>query len=302
MTIDHSGDFDATRVGRRQRRAAIRSIRRATSLTAADRDLRVQQARAAHTRGELNALTRGIDEVRAMVPAPRPPTAPPPVRPGYGSFVPPAVPPSFVPTAAGPPPRPQAVPLPGRGQPAAWRSYSAKLVIALVSLVLVCGGSVVSCVSSLVGSVSDISSGSSPRLPDLATTSGLTDMRAAFDDQIDSDDAVLLVVDRRSAVLSVPTGSTAAERYLYDGDVTRANEVQRVASEQTFDLDDLDLGVVLAAVRRARLASGVTDDDARLQITGGASGPRTLVTFPRSTRSTYALLVDRDGSVVYETD
>ncbi|MET0822528.1 MAG: hypothetical protein ABWY58_16315, partial [Aeromicrobium sp.] len=61
MTIDHSSDFDARRVGRRQRRAAARLIRRATALTAADRELRVQQARAAHTRGELNALTRGLD-------------------------------------------------------------------------------------------------------------------------------------------------------------------------------------------------------------------------------------------------
>jgi hypothetical protein len=123
----------------------------------------------------------------------------------------------------------------------------------------------------------------------------------AFDDAVD-DDAVLLVVDRRSAVLSVETGATRAGRYLYDGDVTRASDVQRAASEPTFDLDDVDLDVVLGAIRQARRNSGLVHDDARVQITGDTAGPRTLVSFPDSLRPTYSLFVDHVGDVVYETD
>ncbi|MFC5678936.1 DUF1707 domain-containing protein [Aeromicrobium endophyticum] len=303
MTIDHSSDFDARRVGRRQRRAAARLIRRATALTAADRELRVQQARAARTRGELNALTRGLE---AMAAAPvRSSVARPPM-----SGLPVATPPAALQRAAPSVPgaRPPASPAwppsspPPQQPPARRRSFNSKILVGLVALVLACGGSVVSCVSSLVDTVSDSSSGgSSSGPPDLATHAGLTGMIDAYDDEVD-DAAVLLVVEPRSAELWTDSGATTSTRYRYDGDVTRASDVQGYSSELPFDLDDIDLDVVLAAVRQARRTSGLADDDARVQITGSAGGPRTLVTFPSSTRPTYQLFVDHDGDVVYETD
>ena len=124
----------------------------------------------------------------------------------------------------------------------------------------------------------------------------------AYRDEVDTGDAVLLIVEPRSSVLSVATSGTRTTRYLYDGDVTRLNEVQGLPSELAFDLDDIDRDVVAVAVRRARRSSGVADADPRLQITGSASGPRTLVSFPDSTRPTYSLFVDHQGDVVYETD
>ncbi|MET0819903.1 MAG: hypothetical protein ABWY58_02985, partial [Aeromicrobium sp.] len=269
------------------RRAAARLIRRATALTAADRELRVQQARAAHTRGELNALTRGLD-------------AAPPARPVAAPAVSGARPPS-APSAPSSPSWPQAAP-PAQQPPARRRSLSGKILVGVVALVLTCGGSVVSCVSSLVDTVSDSSSGgSSSGPPDLAARAGLTDMIDAYGDEVD-DDALLLVVEPRSAELWADSGATTSTRYRYDGDVTRAGDVQGYSSELPFDLDDIDVDVVLAAVRQARRASGLVDDDARVQITGSAGGPRTLVTFPSSTRPTYSLFVDHDGDVVYETD
>jgi hypothetical protein len=153
-----------------------------------------------------------------------------------------------------------------------------------------------------VDTASDSSSGSSSSSPpDLGTRAGLTDMIDAFDDEVD-DDAVLLVVEPRSAELWSDSGATTSTRYRYDGDVTRAGDVPGYASELPFDVDDVDLDVVLGAVRQARRTAGLVEDDARLQITGSAGGPRTLVTFPTSTRPTYALFVDGDGDVVYETD
>jgi hypothetical protein len=135
VTLDHSSDFDARRAGRRARRAAVGRIRRATALTAADRELRVQQARAAQTRGELSALTRGLDAAQPAVGPPLP-----------GAV---ATSPS---SWQQPPPAPQ--------QPAGRRSsLSGKILIGVVAVVLVCGGSVVSCVSSLVDTVSDTASG-----------------------------------------------------------------------------------------------------------------------------------------------
>ena len=281
MTIDHSSDFDARRVGRRQRRAAARLIRRATALTAADRELRVQQARAAHTRGELNALTRGLDAAVQGRPVPDP------ARSGA--------------VASSPQAWPQAAP-PAQQPSTRRRSLSSKILVGVVAVVLACGGSVVSCVSSLFDSVSDSSSGgSSSTPPDLVTRAGLTGTIDAFDDEVD-DGALLLVVQPRSADLWSDSGATTAARYRYDGDVTRAGDVQWTSSELTFDLDDIDVDVVLAAVRQARRGSGLVDDDARVQITGDGAGPRTLVTFPSSTRPSYSLFVDHDGDVVYETD
>jgi hypothetical protein len=126
-------------------------------------------------------------------------------------------------------------------------------------------------------------------------------MLDALDDEA-GDDPVLLIVEKRSAEPWANSGATSSVRYRYDSDVTRGDEVPQTWSEPSLDLDEIDADVVQAAVHQARRSSRVLDVDARVQITGDAAGPRTVVSFPDSSRPTYSLFVDHDGEVVYETD
>ncbi|MBD8608297.1 hypothetical protein IFT73_15675 [Aeromicrobium sp. CFBP 8757] len=273
MTLESSSDFDAGRVGRRDRRRAVRLIGAARGITDADRELRIRDARTAQTRGELHALTRGLDAMPVAV-AGRPST--------------PAVP--NAPPAAS----------------AQRRRFGGKVVIGLIAVVLVLGTSVVSCLSGLADTSTESStrssSGSAPvTVTDLTTRADWDEMVDALDDEADLDRTVLLFADRRSATLQIAESDTSSARYLYDGDVAPASSVLRLPSEQAFDLRDVDAEVVMRALVRARRSSGVADtSEAQVLLTRGRRGPQVFVSFPDGSAGTYGLLVDARGDVISE--
>jgi hypothetical protein len=302
---DHSSDFDARRIGWWQRRTAARRIKQSSALMPADRELRMQQVRAAQTRGELNALTRGLETVAPAVTAWVPPAAaaytPPPTAP------PRTTPPNPTPYPTPPPPSayvnpPQAAPYQQR--PAApKRSIGKPIVIGLVILLVTCGGGFVSCVSSIVDAARDVSSGTSTAsAPDLSTEAGWTEMVDAFSQRTDLGETVGLLVRERSATLSVASSdATRSERLYYDGDVTSASEVTRGPSEQVFDLTEIDASVPVEAIARARRLSGeAASTEAWVQVWATPEGPRIVVVFPNGTTENYSLIVDADGTVISE--
>lgn len=273
----------------------------------ADRDLRLQQVGAAQTRGELNALTRGLDpsapattyrppHQQTSTDVPRPPQAPahtplPPPQQASAYAQPPS---AHAPPAAGYQP----------GRPVApKKSIVRPVAIGVIIVLVTCGGGLVSCVSAVVKSVQDISSDSSPSSPrDLETEEGWTDMVDAFSDEVGLGDTVGVLVRRRSATLSVYSDEVTAARFYYDGDVTPTSEVSREPSEVPFDLSAIDPTVAIDAVDRARRASGESKTtEAWVHITGTDSGPHLVVGFPSGTATTYGLVVDADGAVISET-
>jgi hypothetical protein len=282
VTVNGSDGFDPRRIGWWQRQGAVRRIKKAVNLTDADRDLRVQSAKAAQTRGEIIVLMQGL------------------VDPGpAGQLLPRGQYPSLSVPRSPQQPAPQAAP--GTQPSARKKSMSGRLLIGLVVVVLLCGGSLVSCVSALVDSVRDISSGaSSTAAPDIDTEEGWTQMVEAFAAETDLEKTVGLLARRRFATLSVETGDTAAARYYYDGDVTTTSGERREPTNVPFDLAEVDASVVVQTIARARRSSGVSDlTQAWVQVWAVAGGPRILVTFPDSS-DTYGLVVDADGAVLNE--
>ena len=294
---DHFSDFDARRIGWWARRAAVRRIRRATGITDADRSLRVQQASAAQTRGEISALTRGLSPT-GPAPAWTPPRAEqrtstaqqPAGRPPMSSWTPPA--------------QQAPIPQPFAQQPAA-RKKSARgpLLIGLVIVVLMCGGGIVSGVTSVVDTVQEGSSSSvRAEVPDPQTEAGWDAMVDELDSRVDLSKTIGLLVRQDGATLTVADGDTAAARYSYDGDVTATTEVRRLPTEQLFDLTDIDSSVIVRTLARARRSSGEPESSqAWVQVWAFARGTRIVVTFPDGASGTYAMVVDTDGELVSET-
>ncbi|MCD9197643.1 hypothetical protein [Aeromicrobium wangtongii] len=283
MTTDHSGDFDARRIGWWQRRSAARQIRRATGITALDRDLRLQSARVAQTRGELNALTRGLS------PAPQALASAVPARPTIQTDA----------------TRAPAVPAPPAQQPARPRSGSIARTVALgaVVLVLACGGSLVSCVSSLVDSARD-SSGGSKSSPETLPESrrDWTQMVRDIDDAVGADQVYWLAARGSSASIMVRGDDGVLQQYYYrDGDVeARTGEIGGLDAT-TFDLTAIGPHVVPEAVAAARNRSGVSSTaNVVVDILDHGEGPRIRVSFPGGTVGTYQLVVDAAGNRISE--
>jgi hypothetical protein len=307
--IDSSSDFDARRIGWWARRTAVRQIRRSTAITDADRALRVQQAGAAQTRGELNALTRGLS---AAGPAAAPWTPPRPSDVPLPKPYAPQRPPAARPPQAGRPPSSwtppgQQVPVPqpfAQQPPARTSSKRGSVLVGLVIVLLMCGGGLVSCVSSVVDTVrssSSVSPGPSVSTPDLRTEQGWSEMVDAFGTETDLAESLSLLVRDRSATLSVAVDDSSSDGYRYDGDVTPTGGVDRVPSEQVFDLRDIEPSVPVGAVARAREGAGEPEStEAWLQVWSAEAGPRILVAFPSGTADTYTLVVDSAGAVLDE--
>jgi hypothetical protein len=300
---DHSSDFDARRIGWWQRRTTAHRIKQSSALMPADRELRMQQVRAAQTRGELNALMRGLETVApaatAWVP-PRSASTPPTTPPQASRYqAPPAASPYTRPPQAARYPQQQYPQQP----PARKKSIRGPVVLGLIIALVTCGGGLVSCVSSVVDSVRDETSGTSAAsVPDLGTEAGWSEMVDAFSQRTDLAETVGLLVRDRSATLSVASSdATQSERLYYDGDVTSASEVSREPSERVFDLAQIDPSVPVEAVARARRSSGEAGStEAWVQVWATPEGPRVLVAFPSGTADTYSLTVDADGTVISE--
>jgi hypothetical protein len=304
--IDSSSDFDARRIGWWARRTAVRRIRRSTAITDADRALRVQQASAAQTRGELNALTRGLSATGPA--APWTPPRPSDVRPPQAPQRPPVARP---PQAAQPPsswtPPGQQVPVPqpfAQQPPVSTSSKRGPVLIGLGIVLLLCGGGLVSCVSSVVDTVtssSSVSPGPAVSTPDLRTEQGWSEMVDAFGTETDLAESLNLLVRDRSATLSVAVDDSSSAGYRYDGDVTSTRGAARVPSEQVFDLRDIEPSVPVGAVARARQGAREPEStEAWLQVWSTEAGPRILVTFPSGAADTYSLVVDAAGVVLNE--
>ncbi|NRQ50907.1 hypothetical protein [Aeromicrobium stalagmiti] len=294
MTIDHSSDFDARRVGWWQRRAAVRRLKGDTSLMPADRDLRVQQAKVAQTRGELNALTRDL----GVAPASQAYAAPP--QQTYGPVVPPAYTPPAVSSA------------PPRAQPGKSSGFRPSVLIAVVVVLVTLGTTAVSCVSTVVSSVSDMGfdSGSSfdgndAPLDDLQTISGWNDMVEVVDGEAGTTDVVGVVVRPDLATISVPDAddTAAVQRYFYDGELVAAEDGVRRASAQVFDLAAVDPATVMNVIVQARVSSGAVDNTttaAQVAVADNGDGLRFEVTFPDSPQSSYRLVAGADGRRISE--
>ncbi|MCW2841265.1 MAG: hypothetical protein JWR55_2748 [Aeromicrobium sp.] len=307
---DHSSDFDARRIGWWQRRTTAHRIKQSSALMPADRELRMQLVRAAQTRGELNALMRGLETVApaatAWVPPPSAPYVPPRAAPpNRAAYTAPPNPVADMASADTRPPQAARYPQPQYPQqpPARKKSIRGPVVLGLIIALVTCGGGLVSCVSSVVDSVRDETSGTSAAsVPDLGTEAGWSEMVDAFSQRTDLAETVGLLVRDRSATLSVASSdATQSERLYYDGDVTSASEVSREPSERVFDLAQIDPSVPVEAVARARRSSGEAGStEAWVQVWATPEGPRVLVAFPSGTADTYSLTVDADGTVISE--
>jgi hypothetical protein len=276
VTTGHLGDFDARRIGWWQRRSTMRAISRAAGITQADRDLRLQSARVAQTRGELNVLTRGLS------PAPQP-----------------VVPSSYAP----PTPQQTAAQQPVRRTP---RSIGKTVGLAIVVVAVTCGGTLVSCVSSLVDSASDISSGSPSTAPpvDLLTAGAWSQMVQDLDEEVGVDRVTEVAVRRTNASVVVPGAgsSDTSQMYYYDGDVSAAQTDAPGAGRTAFDLTGIDPVVVTDAVIDARSRSGAApSSQAWVYIADLGDGPWIHVSFVDGTVGSYERVVDLAGTQVRET-
>lgn len=315
--IDHSSDFDARRIGWWARRSAIRQIRRSTAITDADRTLRLQQAQAAQTRGEISALTRGLTAsgpAASAVPPARsipytPPPAPPRAQRAPSQYTQPppssmrySPPPRPAPQYSAPPAQSPAGYQPPPAQAKRKRSFHGKVLIGLVIALLACGGGVVSCVSSIVDSVQDFSSDSSSA-PDLQTEGGWSEMITAFASRTDLAETISVAVRQSSATLTVRSDDDGrAPRYYYDGDVTTTSDLTFTAAQEVFDLGAVDPAVVTEAVAQARRSSGEPDStEALVSVWAENGGLRITVEFLLGDAETYSLVVDGDGTVISET-
>ncbi|MET0930732.1 MAG: hypothetical protein ABWX74_14525 [Aeromicrobium sp.] len=307
--IDHSSDFDARRIGWWARRGAVRRIRRSAAITDADRELRMQQARAAQTRGEINALTRGLTAVvpppATWTPPPAPPAAYAPLPPATHSqatYPPPPPPATRQPTSYAPPTPPAGYqPTPPASLTRSFLS-ARRLLVGFVVVLLACGGGVVSCVSSIVDSVQDLTSESSTTPPDLATEEGWTEMVDGFDAEADLSQTVGLIVRPRSATLSVRGDGALVDRFYFDGDVTSTAGVRRDPVARDFDPTQIAPGVPGNVLASARRSSGVSDStQALMTISSRGSGVQLVVTFPDGSAGTYVMVADAEGNVVSVT-
>jgi hypothetical protein len=292
VSLGPTSDVDARRVGWWQRRRAASQIRRATAITGADRDLRLQSVTAAQTRGELNALVWGLDDVRdRSAAAPGPALS---VGPRATWMPPPALPRPPVGATVGSSP---GSPLPRS------RSVGKTVATAAVVGVFLCGGSLVSCVSSIVDSVSDSSSEGARAAAEPLTAAGWTAMVRQLDAEAGIDRSVELVVQRRSATLSVAQGgSEPLQRYYYDGDVTQAQPVGNLMDRREFDLEHIEPDVVADAVARARREAGVPAySRPSVTVRDLGQGPQIEIRFPDDAAVTYELVVGVDGIEVFAT-
>ncbi|MET0447599.1 MAG: hypothetical protein ABW004_04310, partial [Aeromicrobium sp.] len=201
-------------------------------------------------------------------------------------------PPAQSPAGYQPPPAP----------PARKRSFHGKVLIGLVIALLACGGGVVSCVSSIVDSVQELSSSDSSAL-DLQTEEGWSDMITAFASRTDLAETISVAVRQSSATLAVATDDdTRATRYYFDGDVTTTSDLTLTADQEMLDLGAVDPSVVIEAVAQARRSSGEPEStEALVQVWAENGGTRILVEFLLGDADTYALVVDGDGTVISET-
>lgn len=280
---DFSSDFDAHRVGWWERRSAVRRLKRTSWLTGADRDLRVQRARAAHTRGELNALTRDLDVGRPGAHA-QPEPIPPPVAQSYGQV----------------PQYSQATARPQQAATQSRRSLRTSLLVGGLVLLVTCGGGLVSCVSAIVDTVSESSSGSSGGL---LSEDGWNEMIGDLDDSVGVRSIVDAVVRDEAATVGLPDSDDSVLRYYYDGggDVEATGNAVRNPARALFDLFLVDGLMVEDAIDQARQGAGVTDTaEALVHVSATeADQPTLMVTFPDDS-SGYSLVVDLDGTIVSE--
>jgi hypothetical protein len=305
VTNDRWGDFDARRVGWWQRRSAVRSIRRAAGITPADRELRIQSAKAAQTRGELHVLTR---DLAGQAPAVLSPSVPPAYSPPAYSppaYSAPSYDASTHPQASHPPvtpPRQPGMPQP----PTPKKSPGRSLVLGLVVVVLLIGSSVVSCISSIVDTVDKASSsGSESSSPtELQTVGGWTQMVGDLRGELRAGQATGIVVRRTAATIATvdPDDPDQELRFYYDGDVTQSSPTQRTPGTELFDLTAIAPAVVAEAVAGARSRSGATSSsEAWVTILDAGDGPRISVSFPDGTVGGYELVVDVDGNEISQT-
>ncbi len=283
---DFSTDFDPRSVGWWQRRSVIRRLKHTAWLAGADRDLRVQRARAAQSRGELNALTRDL--------AFRGPAAESVVQGAAYS----------VPGTQAYGQAPQAPPvMPHPPQPtASKRSLRSSLLIVGVVLLVTCGGGLVSCVSAIVDTVSESTSSSestSGSSVDLLSEDGWNEMIETLDEGIDIRAVVDLVVRPDAATVQLPDGDDTVLNYYYDGDVNLADNTARNPARVPFDLTMVDGSLVATTVDAARAGSGVeASAEAWVRIAAKTPDePTIIVTFPGAAGS-YSLEVALDGTTV----
>lgn len=292
MTNDASSDFDARRVGWRERRAAVRRINRAGWITAADRELRVQQAKTAQTRGELNVLTRGVDAGPSV--------------PAYAAYVPS---PGTQPPVQAMEPRAQAMQPRGQ-QPAAstllerLRPFRGRAIGTILAGVVLLSGVFTSCFNAVVDSASDVASSSSDPVPTIQTVGGWSDMVRAFEAEAETGRVVELVVSPTASSISIvdPDDSGSMLGFYFDGDVTSTTVGALPSRAQTFALDDIEPEIAAEAVARARSRSGAADtSQAWILVTARGSGPQLAVSFPDDTVGDYRLVLDVHGDVISET-
>lgn len=276
---DFSADFDPRSVGWWQRRSVIRRLKRTPWLTGADRDLRVQRARAAHTRGELNALTRDL-----AVGGPTPQPAWTPSQPQtYGQ----------VPVAPAPPPR--AVTAPRK------RNLRTSVLIGGIFLLVTCGGGFVSCVSAIVDTVSE-STSQAGAPDDLLTVGGWSRMIEDLDEGIDISATVEAVVRPDAATIAIPDDVDTVLSYYYDGDINLNENETRNQARTEFDLTLVEGDLVQSAIDLAR-DGAMVDEGVEAWVLVSATtplGPTVTVTFPDESDG-YALVMGLDGEIVSET-
>jgi hypothetical protein len=293
VTFEYLSDFDASRVGRRQRRSAVRQIRRATMITEADRQLRVQRARAAQTRGELNALTRDLDGGgAASLPAVGHDIGP------VTSAASPVAPPAPAPS----PLRPSSPPGRGTRSRSARPSVTGRIVVAVLIAAVTFGGAAVSGVSSIVSGFDE----QTVEVPadELTSVVEWSQMLDAFGQEVDTTRVVSLDVDGRTAVLAAPDPDDpeALLRFYYDGDVTSTSPAPRLSTDHSFDLTAVATTAAESAVLLARARSGADEVSwPSVRIDDHGPGPQITVTFTDGTVGGYELVVDPDGTMVSET-
>lgn len=289
MTIDASNDFDARRVGWRERRAAVRRISRAGWITAADRELRIRQAKTAQSRGELSVLMRGLDAGPSV-----------PVYASYNTAYVPS--PDTLRPVQATQPRPQQPP--ARTLLERLRPFRGRALGTIVAGIVLLSGVVTSCFNAVVDSASDVASSSSDPVPAIQTVGGWSDMVRAFEAETETGRIVELIVSPTAGSISIvdPDDSGSMLGFYFDGDVTSTTVGALPPRAQSFALDDIEPEIAAEAVARARSRSGAADtSQAWIVVTNRGSGPQLAVSFPDDTVGAYRLVLDAYGDLISET-
>lgn len=245
----------------------------------------MQRARAAQTRGELNALTRDLDVGGPVAHTP-PASIPPPNTQTYGQapLSPPVM--SRPPQAATPPKR----------------SLRTSLLIGGLVLLVTCGGGLVSCVSAIVDAVSESTSVSGT--DDLLSDGGWSTMVADVDDSVGVRSVVDVAVRTDAATVGLPDGDDSVLHYYYDGgdDVEATENTVRDPARALFDLALVEGSIVEDAVEQARRRAGIREAaEAIVYVSATAKDrPTLMVSFPDEPGD-YVLVVDLDGTIVSES-